>query len=196
MQNGFLMDAGSPPSPYQSALGLFGGSGCPLGVSSQPSPGAPPTQYSLFQICQTNAATTFLINSFGGLPAPIVQFNINGVITPFPSNNPSSPPRIIFSGATTTAPTSSLTVLWKSLTALAKLQPLPTCNPATVGVEIAVSDDIGNSGDGHHGAGTYPIDIAPDGLDTITNHAIYVINSDNGGGTFMCDGGGNWAESK
>lgn len=186
LQNGFLMDGGSPPSPYISALGLFGGSTCPLGVSSQPSPGAPPTQYSLFQVCQTNSATTFYINSFGGLPPPLVQFSINGVITTFPQNNPSNPPRIILSGAADTAAAQNVTIMWKSSTALAKTQNLPVCNSSNVGIEITVLDDKGN-------AGTYPINIAPNGLDTITNHFIYVISSDNGGFTMQCDGLGNWA---
>lgn len=189
VSNGLIMDGGWPNSPFLSAVGLFNGAVCPFGVSSQSGPGAPPAQYSLFSICQTDSTTTFNIQSFGGLPAPILQFDINGTIYTFPQNNPASPPLVITNGSTNTSDPLSRTILWKSPTALQKVQNLPACQSGNVGIEIAISDDKGT-------AGTYPIAIFPNGADTILNHLFYTINFDNGEITFMCDGLGNWAQSK
>lgn len=189
LQNGIVMDGGWPNSPFLDGVGLFNGGTCPFGVSSQTNPGAPPAQYSLFSICQTNSTTTLNIQSFGGLPAPILQFVINGVVYTFPQNNPTSPPVVITSGSSYSPTALSTTILWKSPTALQKTQNLPICNSTNVGVEFAVSDDKGT-------AGTYPIYILPTGSDTILNHALYSINFDNGEITVMCDGLGNWAASK
>lgn len=86
LSNGYLMDGGSPSAPFVNALGLFGGSACPLGVSSQPSAGLSTSQYSLFTVCQTGAATTFKFYGINGQATPNVYFDIGGTVYPFPGN--------------------------------------------------------------------------------------------------------------
>lgn len=85
--NGVLGDAGTPQTPYLSALGLFGGTNCPLGVSSQTGPGSSLTPYSLFTVCQTAGATTFTFTGLNGQATPSVYFNIGGTLYPFPGNS-------------------------------------------------------------------------------------------------------------
>lgn len=83
-RNGVLGDGGGVSTPYLSALGLFGGSTCPLGVSSQTGPGSSTSPHSQFTICQTNAATTFTFAGVNGQPNPAVYFNVGGVNYSFP----------------------------------------------------------------------------------------------------------------
>lgn len=81
--NGVVADGGTPSTPFLSALGLFNGSNCPFGVSSQTGPGVATSPYALFTICQTLTATTFSFQGLGGAGAPNVYFNIGGTIYPF-----------------------------------------------------------------------------------------------------------------
>lgn len=82
--NGVVGDGGAPSSPFLSALGLFNGPNCPVGVSSQTGPGVSTAPHSLFSICQTDAATTFNFSGVNGQAAPSVIFDIGGVNYPFP----------------------------------------------------------------------------------------------------------------
>ena len=80
--NGYLMDGGTPATPYLNSLGLFGGANCPFGVSSQTSSGLSSSPYSMFTICQTASTTTLNFAGVNGQAAPNVVFNIGG--TPYP----------------------------------------------------------------------------------------------------------------
>lgn len=83
-RNGVVGDAGTPAAPYLNDIGLFNGAACPFGVSSQTSPGVSLTPYSIFTVCQTNAATTLNFLGVNGEPTPSVLFNIGGTSYPFP----------------------------------------------------------------------------------------------------------------
>jgi hypothetical protein len=82
--NGVIGDGGNNTSPFLSATALFGGTSCPLSVSSQTGPGVSVAQYGLLTVCQTNTATTFTVIGVNGLATPGVFFNIGGVTYPFP----------------------------------------------------------------------------------------------------------------
>lgn len=83
-QNGYIADGGNTDSPFVNALGVFNGQNCPVGISSQTSPGVSTTPYSLLSICQTGATTTFKVQGINGQATPNVVFNIGGVDYPFP----------------------------------------------------------------------------------------------------------------
>jgi hypothetical protein len=84
--NGSVQDAGTPQQPYANALGLFGGSACPFGVSSQTGAGLSLTPSALFTICQSATTTTFNVAGVNGQATPTVNFNIGGVTYPFPGS--------------------------------------------------------------------------------------------------------------
>ena len=100
--NGIIADAGSPTAPYVSAFGLFNGSQCPFGVSSQTGPGAWLSPYSEFSICQTDTTTTLNFLGMNGQGAPNVLFNIGGVIYPFPGPSIAAP--LMLASTNITAP--------------------------------------------------------------------------------------------
>ena len=83
-QNGIVGDGGTPASPNSNSLGLFNGSNCPFGISSQTGPATSTAEHSQLQICQSDTATTFVINGVNGEPTPSVFFNIGGTLFPFP----------------------------------------------------------------------------------------------------------------
>ena len=87
--NGVLADGGTPTTPFLNSLGLFGGSSCPFGISSQSGPGANTSPGGLFTICQTATTTTFNFAGVNGSGAPNVYFNIGGALFPFPQAYPS-----------------------------------------------------------------------------------------------------------
>jgi hypothetical protein len=87
-QNGVVADGGSPATPYLSSIGLFGGSSCPFGISSQTGPGPSLTAGGLFTICQTPTATTFTIAGVNGGSTPSVFFNVGGALLQLPSVGP------------------------------------------------------------------------------------------------------------
>lgn len=82
--NGVVGDGGYPTKPFLNALGLFNGSNCPLGVSSQTGPGVSTSPYSLFTLCQTNTTSTLTFAGVNGQANPAVYFNIGGVNYGFP----------------------------------------------------------------------------------------------------------------
>lgn len=82
--NGYQLDGGSPDAPAVNALGIFGGSNCPVGISSQTSPGVSVLPYSELTICQSPTTTTFKVQGVNGQATPNVQFDIGGLIYPFP----------------------------------------------------------------------------------------------------------------
>lgn len=82
--NGIIGDAGTSSVPFINSFGLFNGASCPFAVSSQTTPGVPTGQYATFSLCQTNTASTFYFQGFGGLSSPSVYFNIGGINYPFP----------------------------------------------------------------------------------------------------------------
>lgn len=82
--NGSIGDGGAPTSARTGALGIFNGSQCPFGVSSQPGAGAITTPYALFTLCQTLSTTTFSFQGKNGAGPPNVLFDIGGTIYPFP----------------------------------------------------------------------------------------------------------------
>ncbi len=88
--NSWLQDGGSPDSPAVNALGLFGGTSCSFGISSQTSPGVSTKPYSALTICQSPTTTTFNVAGVNGQATPTVQFNIGGTIYPFPQNGATS----------------------------------------------------------------------------------------------------------
>src|SRR5579859_8201411 len=49
--NGIVTDGGTISSPAISNLGVFSGTACPLGVSSQTTPGQSLSPYTQFQVC-------------------------------------------------------------------------------------------------------------------------------------------------
>lgn len=77
--NGVVADGGLPGSPFVSALGLFNGSACPLGVSSQTGPGAWTTAYAQLSLCQTAAAATISSAGINGSPTPPFTINLGGL---------------------------------------------------------------------------------------------------------------------
>jgi hypothetical protein len=83
-QNGLQGDAGSPSTPFIDSLGIFSGSSCPFGISSQTGPGLSSSPYAEISICQTNTTTTFMIEGLNGQAAPALYFNIGGVQYAFP----------------------------------------------------------------------------------------------------------------
>jgi hypothetical protein len=83
-QNGVVGDGGTPASPNSNSLGLFNGSNCPFGISSQTGPATSTAEHSQLQICQSDTATTFVVNGVNGEPTPSVFFNIGGTLYPFP----------------------------------------------------------------------------------------------------------------
>jgi hypothetical protein len=83
-QNGVQGDGGQPATPYISALGLFGGASCPLGVSSQPSAGAPPSTYALFTLCQSDTVTAFTLYGTGSDATPYPSINAGWVMAGSP----------------------------------------------------------------------------------------------------------------
>lgn len=99
--NGVIGDGGTPAKPYTSALGLFNGSTCPFGVSSQPGPGVALTPYSTFSVCQSNTATTLSFQGLNGQPTPSIFFNVGGAIYPFPGPGLGSVTSVGLSGGTT-----------------------------------------------------------------------------------------------
>lgn len=82
--NGVQADAGTPAAPALDALGLFDGANCPLGVSSQTTPGVSTSPYSQFSVCQTPTTTTLTLTGVNGEPTPALVFNIGGTLYPFP----------------------------------------------------------------------------------------------------------------
>ena len=82
--NGIVGDGGSSTTPFLSAVGLFGGTNCPLSISSQTGPGASLAAYSQLTVCQTATATTFTVQGLNGQATPGVFFDIGGVTYPFP----------------------------------------------------------------------------------------------------------------
>lgn len=82
--NGVQSDGGTPAVPFVNALGIFNGSTCPFGVSSQTGPGATTSPFSLFSICQTNSTTTLYFTGQNGQANPNVVFNVGGVNYNFP----------------------------------------------------------------------------------------------------------------
>jgi hypothetical protein len=82
--NGVIMDGGSPQAPAVSALGMFNGSQCPFGISSQAGPNVGVTPYSQFTICQTLTTSTLTFSGLNGASPPTVYFNIGGVNYAFP----------------------------------------------------------------------------------------------------------------
>jgi hypothetical protein len=82
--NGVVGDGGSPQTPFLSSLGLFNGSNCPFGISSQTGPGVSTSPYALFTICQTPTTSTLVFAGVNGQANPSVFFNIGGVNYPFP----------------------------------------------------------------------------------------------------------------
>lgn len=102
--NGYLMDGGSPQTPYISAMGLFGGASCPLGVSSQTGPGLSTSPYALFTVCQTPTTTTINLAGVNGQPAPALFFNIGGTSFPFPGSSPTPPTPSLTAAQAITAP--------------------------------------------------------------------------------------------
>lgn len=82
--NGVVADGGTPAVPFVNALGLFNGTTCPFGVSSQTGPGTTTSPFSLFSICQTNSTTTLYFTGQNGQANPNVVFNVGGVNYNFP----------------------------------------------------------------------------------------------------------------
>lgn len=111
--NGLLGDAGTPATPATSSLGLFNGSQCPFGVSSQTGPGQSLTPYSQFSICQTLTTSTLTFAGLNGAATPSVFFNVGGTLYPFPgpgSGNVLGPPSSV-SGDTACFNTTTGTLL-------------------------------------------------------------------------------------
>lgn len=86
-RNGVAADGGTTTAPAVNQLGMFNGSNCPLGVSSQTSIGSSSSAYGLFTICQTTSTTTFKVRGLNGNPTPTVQFDIGGTLYPFPQTD-------------------------------------------------------------------------------------------------------------
>lgn len=82
--NGVIADGGNSTAPFLDAVGLFDGANAPFSISSQPGPGVDPTPHSQFSITQTDETTTFNFLGVNGNPTPNVEFNIGGVVLPFP----------------------------------------------------------------------------------------------------------------
>lgn len=81
--NGVVQDAGTVSTPNVNALGLYNGSNCPLGISSQTTPGATASAHSQFSVCQTDDSSTLRFEGVGR-SAPNVYFDVGGTTYPFP----------------------------------------------------------------------------------------------------------------
>lgn len=97
--NGVIGDGGTPFAPFTSSLGLFNGSTCPFGVSSQSGPGAASAPYSQFYVCQTDTLTTLNFRGVGQA-TPNIAFNIGGTLYPFPGPGLGSVTSVGLSGGT------------------------------------------------------------------------------------------------
>lgn len=214
--NGVVTDGGYPASPFLSAIGLFGGATCPLGISSQSTPGPTTAPYSLFTICQTAANTILTLQGVNGQATPSLELNIGGVIYPFPgpgNGNVLGPIssvsgdvacfngvtgtlladcgpsqnafREVASGTTDTALVTDSTIAWKSASTSAKTETLYACTSGRKGFSIDVKDEVGT-------AGLYPITVAPNGIDTIDNAALYIEAFNLQNARYKCNGSGNW----
>ena len=158
-QNAYLQDAGWTGAPYVSSLGLFNGTSCPFGISSQSGPGYPTGQYSMFSICQTNSLTTFNFQGLNGLGAPGLQFNFNGTIFPFPFSGGGSSSNVTVTPISSTGSTALsafsqiVAVKTSSASAVTIVLPaassFPTCPAATFSCPvITVKDVYGDSSTG------------------------------------------------
>lgn len=86
-RNGVIADGGTVTAPAINQLGLFGGTNCPLGVSSQTGIGSVATAHSLLTICQTDTTTTFKVRGLNGASTPNVVFDVGGTTYPFPQTS-------------------------------------------------------------------------------------------------------------
>jgi hypothetical protein len=171
-QNGVIADAGSPQTPFLSALGLFGGSSCPLGVSSQTGAGTSTSPYSLFTVCQSPTTTTINIAGVNGAATPSLFFNIGGVnyAFPGPGNGNVAGPSMSVSGdvacfnspvGTVIKDCGSPAVIAGSPLQITTVSALPACNGALEGARRGVSDalspsylaPVSGSGTTHAGVG-------------------------------------------
>jgi hypothetical protein len=162
-QNGVLADAGTPQTPFISSLGLFNGSSCPFGISSQTGPGLSTSPYAQFSICQTNTTTTLNVAGVNGQAPPSINFNVGGTTYPFPAG-----------GGNVSAP--STTVLGTA-----------ACFNATnggliknCGADVSVIEQGGNVGGGGDDSAAFQaaVNILPTAGGRITvPSAAYIINT-------------------
>jgi hypothetical protein len=217
-QNGILADGGTPSAPLFNALGLYGGTSCPFGISSQPSGGTYTSAFALFTICQTTTATTLTLAGIGQA-APSLYLNLGGVIYSFPgpgSGDVLGPSSAVSNNAVCFNGTSGTII---------KDCGIPPANPdifreVTSGTtDAASSSDVTiawnsssaatkteslyacNSGvkgkqlyikDEYGSAGTYPYTLAPNGADTIDTGSFYYLSANFQGVALQCNGSGNW----
>jgi hypothetical protein len=93
--------------------------------------------------------------------------------------------KIISTGFSDTASSSYTNYAWNSATAAAKTENLPACS-SNAWMIVKVFDEKGT-------AQTYPINITPNGSDTINGVAAAVqVRSNYGSLTVTCDGVSNW----
>lgn len=181
---GTVQDAGTSDIGNINTLGITANGGTPLCISTAKSPN-PRVKFCLGVL--TGSAATLSIFSYNGAAVVPFDLNINGIIYPFPVT-PSSlygALRIIASGTTDSATSLDVTLAWNSASASGKTETLYACSSGSKGGIIIVKDEKGT-------AGTYPITVAPSGINTIDNAATYIMAFNYQSTQFQCDGLGNW----
>jgi len=181
VSSGVVQDCGPATQGNSSEFGIVKNGGLPFCISS----GRDPNPY--VQLCLSISASqaSIYINQFNGATVPPCAFVINGVSSPCAGGGGSTNTvRVLTSGASDTATTNDVTILWDSSAASAKTQNIYACSSASKANILKITDEYGN-------AGTYPISLVPS-ASTINGVSSFAMNTNTNSITLQCDGVNNW----
>lgn len=181
--SGVLQDAGTSDIGNINTEGITANGGTPFCISTAKSPAA---RVKFCLGVQAGNAATMSIFSYNGAAVVPFNININGTIYPFPATPTTlGTLRVVSSGTTDSATSLDGTIAWNSSSASGKTETLYACGSGGKGSIVTVTDEIGT-------AGTYPITVAPSGVNTINNASTYIMAFNYQSVTFQCAGAGNW----
>lgn len=179
VRNGIIGDPGPATNSTATEFGLTKNGGLPFCIRTSPT-----NTYALMCMSISDSAAALSIQGYNEA-TPNFCIIINNICYSVTGGGSSTALRVIPSGSSDTATTSDGTLAWSSSATLNKTESLYACTSAQKSLAVTIVDEIGT-------AGTYPIAVTPNGINTINNAAINYISINNASLTIQCDGNGNW----